>query len=108
MRENGGVRVAVVPGPGQSGLLCELREDGTGAAIPVLTNDLVTAVREYELAGGVRWVWASAVSLYPRLLRAGVRIARCHDVALVDALLASRDGELPDPAGVCAAAGGSG
>ncbi|HET9893560.1 MAG TPA: bifunctional 3'-5' exonuclease/DNA polymerase [Streptosporangiaceae bacterium] len=87
------MRVAVVPGPGQSGLLCELKEDGTAAALPVLANDLAAAVREYELAGDVRWVWASAASLYPRLLRAGVRIARCHDVALVEALLTSLDGD---------------
>ncbi len=85
------MRVAVVPGSGQSGLLCELREDGSHGAVPVLANDLASAVREYELAGGVRWVWASAGDLYPKLLRAGARVARCHDIALTDALLASRD-----------------
>ncbi len=46
---------------------------------------------EYELAGDVRWVWASAAGLYPKLLNAGVRVARCHDVALAETLLDGRD-----------------
>src|SRR6266567_8931487 len=92
----GSVRVAVVPGPGQSGLLCPLDEDGRPAGAPVEAADLVAAVAEYEQAGsgqqgGTRWVWRSATGPYPALLRAGVRVARCHDIMLADALLRSRD-----------------
>ena len=40
----------------------------------------------------MRWVWADTAETYPALLRAGVRVDRCHDVRLVEALLAGRDG----------------
>jgi hypothetical protein len=85
------VRVAVVPGPGKSGLLLELMDDGSPAGDPVEVADLITAVREHEQAGSARWVWPSAAVIYQRLLHAGVRIARCHDVALADALISARD-----------------
>ena len=81
-----------MPEPGQSGLLCPLHEDDSPAGAPAETTDLVSAVREHERKGGVRWVWPSAASVYQPLLLAGVRVARCHDVALTDALLRGRDG----------------
>src|ERR1022692_2725276 len=87
----GSVRGAVVPGPGQSGLFCPLDEDGSPAGAPVEVPDLITAVAEYEQKGGIRWVWPSAGSPYQALMRAGVRVARCHDVLLADALLRGRD-----------------
>jgi hypothetical protein len=121
------VRVAVVPGPGQSGLLCPLREEGDGrySADPATADpatadpstgtpatadpatwapDLAAAVREQERAGDVRWVWPSAAGLYPALLRAGVRVERCHDLALTEALLLGRDGAGGEPARLDAAA----
>ncbi len=82
----------MVPGPGQSGLLCPLHEDGSPAGALVATEDLVAAVRERERAERPRWVWPSAVGSYPALLLGGVRVARCHDVALAGALLAGNDG----------------
>ena len=100
MRETVVVRVAVVPGPpgaGQGGLLRELDEAGRPTSDAVMVPDLAVAVRKYEQAGGVRWVWSSALGFYPELLRAGVRVARCHDVALADALLAARDEALSQP-----------
>ncbi|HKR67686.1 MAG TPA: bifunctional 3'-5' exonuclease/DNA polymerase, partial [Streptosporangiaceae bacterium] len=75
------MRVAVVPGPGDSGLLRELQEDGGPAGPLVQVDDLAAAVREFEQRKDPRWVWPSAL-VYQRLLRAGVRVARCHDVAL--------------------------
>ncbi len=86
------MRVALAPGPGQSGLLCELGEDGSRHGPFVLANDLAAAVRRYEGSGSVRWVWSATSQDYPALLRAGVRAARCHDVTLTEALLLSRDG----------------
>jgi DNA polymerase I-like protein with 3'-5' exonuclease and polymerase domains len=53
--------------------------------------DLAAAVAERERAGHVRWVWHSTARLYPALLRADVRVARCHDAGLTEALLAGRD-----------------
>jgi hypothetical protein len=90
------VRVAVAAGPGRTALVQELAEDGTGYAAPALVNDLPAAVAEYERArpGGehVRWVWADTSAIYPSLLRAGVRVDRCHDAALTEALLRAREG----------------
>jgi DNA polymerase-1 len=95
------VRVAVVPGPGGSGLICELAEDGGKRGPPVTVEDLASAVRERQRSrGDIRWVWPATADLYPALLRAGVRAGRCHDVALTGALLASRDGDAPELAGL--------
>ncbi len=45
-----------------------------------------------------RWVWSDTAQWYPELLRAGVRVERCHDLRLVDAILAGVDGRPPEPA----------
>jgi hypothetical protein len=95
------VRIAVVPGPGGSGLLCTLGADDAVAAEPEPVTDLAAAIAGYEHASGaVRWVWRSTQALYPDLLRSGVRVARCHDADLIAALLTARDGpgEHPAPA----------
>ena len=103
----------MVPGPGQSGMLCPLSGDGggpepagsAGAASPVvLAADLAAAVREHERRGGVRWVWADTADVYPGLLRAGVRVERCHDVALTEGLLLGREGSAGQPTFLAAAA----
>ena len=96
------MRVAVAAGPGHTALLRELADDGTSQGAGVLLNDLADAVASYARAGQVRWVWADTTETYPALLRAGVRVDRCHDVRLVGALLAGRDG------GPGAADGGAG
>ena len=59
--------------------------------------DLVGAIREIEAADHPRWVWVDTARLYPDLLRAGVRVARCHDVVLVDEILAARAGRFGAP-----------
>jgi hypothetical protein len=117
------VRVAVVAGPGRTALLQELAEDGTGYAAPTLVNDLPAAVADYERAGPdrggtergepvpgepvpgepgpgapVRWVWADTSTIYPSLLRSGVRVDRCHDIALTEALLRASGGTTPPSA----------
>ena len=75
--------------------MCELGADGSRSGSPVKVLDLPRAIAEYEQAGGdgVRWVWSGTAQLYPVLLRAAVRVGRCHDVALAEALLGSRDAE---------------
>ena len=83
-----------MPGHGQSGLLLELMDDGSPAGDRVAVPDLVAAVREQEEAGGARWVWPSAAGIYHRLLHTEVRVARCHDVALAEALISGRDAAL--------------
>jgi DNA polymerase-1 len=54
--------------------------------------DLASAVREFESGHGPRWVWADTRESYPPLLRAGVRVARCHDLALTEGLLLAHEG----------------
>jgi hypothetical protein len=68
-----------------------------------MVNDLSKAVRDYERAGDVRWVWTASSAIYPSLLRAGVRVERCHDVALTEGLLLAREGQPGESASLAAA-----
>src|SRR5690349_8520720 len=91
--------------------MSESAEDGTSHGRIVMHDDLASAVAERERAGDVRWVWAACGDVYPALLRAGVRVQRCHDVALTEALLLAREGRHAEPATLAAAwarLGGSG
>ncbi|WP_017543839.1 bifunctional 3'-5' exonuclease/DNA polymerase [Nocardiopsis prasina] len=45
----------------------------------------------------VRWVWADTGDVYPDLVRAGVRVARCHDVGLTEALLLGHEARHSEP-----------
>src|SRR5215813_8899966 len=83
--------------------MSESAEDGTGHGRIVMHDDLSAAVAERERPGDVRWVWAACGDVYPALLRAGVRVERCHDVALTEALLLAREGRLGEPATLAAA-----
>ncbi|MBB3726632.1 bifunctional 3'-5' exonuclease/DNA polymerase [Nonomuraea dietziae] len=69
---------------------------GGGSLLPVggelrRVDDLVRAVREME-EDRPRWVFADARHLYPGLLAAGVRVSRCHDLALTEGLLLAHEG----------------
>lgn len=57
------------------------------AATEVDTAALAAAVAARENDGDVRWVWADTAAVYPRLLDAGVRVARAWDLRLVHAIL---------------------
>jgi hypothetical protein len=48
-------------------------------------------------------VWSGGAEHYPPLLRAGVRVARCHDVTLAERLLLGREGRGDEPASLAAA-----
>ena len=97
------MRVAVVAGPGDGCCLSELGEDGVGHGPVVRHDDLPAAVAGYKRSGGVRWVWAATADIYPALLRAGVRVERCHDIALTEALLLGREGRPGEPASLAGA-----
>jgi hypothetical protein len=99
------VRVAVVPGSGTSGLLCELAEDGSPRNGPVRYENLAAAIGAFESNAATRLVWSATTDAYPRLLHGGARVARCHDIALVAGLLAARDGDGSWPVGTPATAG---
>jgi len=94
----------VAVGTGQTdGWLCPLREDDTPAGPAEPVADLAAAVAEWERRGTPRWVWPATPEVYPRLLRAGVRVARCHDLALVEALRLGYQGAWGAPRSLAAA-----
>lgn len=68
--------------------------DDDGVETLVLETRLASAIAERE-AEHPRWVWTDTAQWYPPLLAAGVRVERCHDLRLVDALLAGIEGESP-------------
>jgi DNA polymerase I len=96
------MRVAVVGADGE-GLLQAVAEDGTPQGPPEPARDLAAAVAERERAGRPRWVWAATAEVYPALLRAGVRVDRCHDLALTEGILLAADGRWGEPRSFAAA-----
>jgi DNA polymerase I len=93
------VLVAVSP----DGRLQDLRADGSPAGPPRAVVDLAAAVAEREAADQPRWVWPATHEIYPALLRAGVRVARCHDLELTEALLQGHAGWWGAPRSLAAA-----
>ncbi|GLW64196.1 DNA polymerase I [Actinomadura rubrobrunea] len=85
------------------GTLRPVDDAGAPAGPAERVADLVAAIAERERALAPRWVWPSTARLYPRLLRAGVRVARCHDLELVETLLLNHDGRYGEPRSVRAA-----
>jgi DNA polymerase family A len=88
---------------GRSGWMQALADDGSPLGPPEHAADLAAAVAERERDAGPRWVWASGEDDYSLLVRAGVRVARCHDAALVEAILLGREGRHEAPRSVPAA-----
>ncbi|NES37554.1 bifunctional 3'-5' exonuclease/DNA polymerase, partial [Micromonospora sp. PPF5-17] len=74
------------------GVLQPLDDGGRPAGPAEPVADLAAAVAAREAAERPRWVWASAATVYPALLRAGIRLDRCHDVELTEALLLGHAG----------------
>ncbi|HYN93747.1 MAG TPA: bifunctional 3'-5' exonuclease/DNA polymerase, partial [Pilimelia sp.] len=87
-------------GRGGGGVLRELAEDGPPLGPPVPVADLAAAVAAREAAVRPRWLWAATAEVYPALLQAGVRVARCHDVELTEALLLGHAGRWGEPRGL--------
>jgi DNA polymerase-1 len=94
------VLIAVAPDPAGAARLCRLGDDGRPASPVQDVADLAGTVRE---ARDVRWLWASTADTYPRLLRAGVRVERCHDLELTEALLLGHEGRWGEPRSLAAA-----
>jgi len=84
------------------GWLMPVAADGRPGGPVGAVADLPAAVAAREATGAVRWLWAATAPLYPLLLRAGVRVARCHDVELSEALLLGWAGRWGDPRSVAA------
>ncbi|QGN47927.1 bifunctional 3'-5' exonuclease/DNA polymerase [Micromonospora sp. WMMC415] len=97
------VLVAVVADEVGGGVLQPLDAAGRPTAPPEPVADLAGAVAARERADRPRWVWASGATVYPALLRAGVRVDRCHDVELTEALLLGHAGRWGEPRSLAAA-----
>jgi DNA polymerase-1 len=98
---NGGVLIAAVPLPDGRGVLAPLADDGTPAEPPVEVPELARAIAERPAE---RWLWPSTAELYPRLVRAGVRVERCYDLELAEALVLGAEGRWGQPRSLAAAA----
>jgi len=101
-------RVAVVADPdGRGGSLQPLTEGGTPLGAPLRVRDLVAAMAAWEEVppAGPRWVWAATDELYSRLLPdlPERRLARCHDVKLVEPLLLAQEDRYGEPRSLGAA-----
>lgn len=95
--------VAVVGDEKGGGELRPLRPDGTPDGPAERVTDLAATIAERESAHRPRWVWAGTASSYPALLRAGVRVDRCHDVELTESLLLGHAGRWGEPRSPAAA-----
>ncbi|HEU5331766.1 MAG TPA: bifunctional 3'-5' exonuclease/DNA polymerase [Actinocrinis sp.] len=82
---------------GRPGWIRALADDGAALGPPERVADLPAAVAERERESSPRWVWAVGEDDYGQLVRSGVRVARCHDVALTEAILLGREGRHEAP-----------
>ncbi|MFE9813523.1 bifunctional 3'-5' exonuclease/DNA polymerase [Streptomyces sp. NBC_00236] len=81
--------------------LAPLDRTGRPTAPAVTEPDLAEAVRSRP--GVTRWVWRSSAEVYPRLLAAGVSVARCYDIEVAESLLLGHEGRLGEPRSAAAA-----
>ena len=84
--ENGAVHVVVGAGA-QGRIVLVDPDDAPRPLAEVEPDDLAEAVRALEAREHPRWVWTETRRWYPRLLDAGVRVERCHDLRLCGAIL---------------------
>ena len=88
---------------GAGGVLLPLDGDGAPLGAARAVRDLAPAVVEAERDAGPRWVVADVALAYPPLVRAGVRVDRCHDLASTEALLLGHEGDHAGAAALTAA-----
>ncbi len=98
-RHNVVVTVVAVAGR----VLQHLDEAGRPVAEPVEISAWPAQAAEIEERDSPRWLWANTEEAYTPLLKAGVRLKRCHDVELAEALLLAHEGRYGEPRSVNAA-----
>ncbi|WP_022887703.1 bifunctional 3'-5' exonuclease/DNA polymerase [Agromyces italicus] len=79
------MRIAVGADEGDRVALVDLDDPGASAEVIGLA-ELPSRAAALE-AAGPRWVWSDTRHWYPILLRAGLRVERCHDLLLCGAIL---------------------
>jgi DNA polymerase-1 len=94
--------VAVMPDGAGGARVRDLDDEGRPTGPERESGDLVGFVRSRR--DSVRWLWPSTAEAYPPLVRAGVRVDRCHDAELTEALLLGHEGRWGQPRGLPAAA----
>lgn len=97
------MRVVVVPTGDGGGRLQVVDEAGAPVGPVQVAGDLADQVARWERERQPRWVWPDTTEVYPGLLAAGVRVARCHDLALTEGLLLAYQGSAGAPRGLAAA-----
>jgi len=98
----GFVIVAVAP-EGRAAALQQLGADGAPVAPARSVLDLADLAAEIRDRPEARWVWPNTETIYPALLDAAVRVPRCHDLEMTEALLVAAEGEWGAPRSVAAA-----
>jgi DNA polymerase-1 len=83
-------------------------DDAGGPAEPVrAVPDLEAEIGRLEPGSGAaptpRWIWPATTDIAPQLLRRGVRVDRCWDLALTEGLLLSHEGRAGAPRSLGAA-----
>ncbi|GAA1612971.1 bifunctional 3'-5' exonuclease/DNA polymerase [Saccharothrix algeriensis] len=94
--------IAVVADGSGGGVLRPLDAAGAQAGPDEPVADLAAAVAARD-AAGPRWLWGCTEQVYPPLLERGVRVRRCHDVELAEALLLGYAGRYGEPRSAAAA-----
>lgn len=89
--------VALVLEADGAGRWQKLHDDGTPSGPVMAASSLASAVASLEHAHKPRWLWADTAEMYPALLAAGVRVDRCWDVHLTEALLLGVEGRHREP-----------
>lgn len=90
------VKIVVAPA-GATTLLVPTTDDGVRTGEAIECHDLPATIAGIERSDRPRWVWENTATTYPTLLAAGVRVARCHDLSLTEAILRLREGETYSP-----------
>lgn len=97
------VRYAVAPDWSGGGAVRPLSDDGVPLGPAERVEKLADTIRDREALHSPRWVWADTSAVYPILWRAGVRVERCHDLALTESLLSGHHGRWGEPRALGAA-----
>src|SRR4051794_39217966 len=89
------------------GELRVLGGDDRASARPLSQPADPAQVAALERSASPRWVFADVAATYPALLRSGLRLSRCHDLASTEALLLAAEGDAAGAAAVTAARAGA-
>ncbi|MFF1340585.1 bifunctional 3'-5' exonuclease/DNA polymerase [Streptomyces sp. NPDC058290] len=73
----------------------------TPGSRPLTVHDPADAIRSAPAT--TRWIWRSTSAVYPRLLAAGTRVERCHDIEDAELLLLAHEGRSGEPRSAAAA-----